>query len=180
MDWVSLVWISAMHVGAVAAPFFFTWSALGVAVFLHWMTLSIGICLGYHRFLSHRSMKLRKPVEFFTTLCGVLSGEGTPLEWSANHRLHHQRSDQPGDPHSPHKHGDDGEHAWWSHLLWLFIQRTRADRNLLYREIRAGTGRAADDAVLRVGVRPDRVRQRHRPVPVGRLADAALGVVRPQ
>ena len=134
IDWLSLIWIPAMHVGALAAPFYFTWQALGVAVFLHWMTLSIGICLGYHRFLSHRSMKLRKPVEFFTTLCGVLSGEGTPLEWAANHRLHHQCSDQPGDPHSPHRHGDDGEHAWWSHILWLFIQRSGADRELLYRK----------------------------------------------
>ena len=30
LDWLSLVWIGGMHVGAVAAPFFFTWEALGV------------------------------------------------------------------------------------------------------------------------------------------------------
>jgi stearoyl-CoA desaturase (delta-9 desaturase) len=127
LDWASLIWITGMHVGAVAAPFFFNWQALGVAVFLHWLTLSIGICLGYHRFLSHKSMRLRSPVEFFVTLCGVLSGEGTPLAWAATHRLHHQQSDKEGDPHSPL----DG--PWWSHILWLFTNRTKQEQNLLYR-----------------------------------------------
>jgi sn-2 palmitoyl-lipid 9-desaturase len=127
VDWVSLVWITGMHLGAVVAPFFFTWQALGVTVFLHWMTLSIGICLGYHRFLSHKSMRLRSPVEFFVTLCGVLSGEGTPLAWAATHRLHHQQSDKEGDPHSPL----DG--PWWSHILWLFTSRTRQEQDALYR-----------------------------------------------
>ena len=42
-DWTAFVWIGGMHVGALAAPFFFTWQALGVTVFLHWLTLSIGI-----------------------------------------------------------------------------------------------------------------------------------------
>ena len=131
VDWITLGWMALMHVGAVAAFFFVTWQAVAVAVGLHWLTLSVGICLGYHRFLSHRSMKLRTPAEFFVLLCGVLSGEGSPLMWAANHRLHHQRSDLPGDPHSPHTHGDG---PWWSHLLWLFVARSKADTELQYRK----------------------------------------------
>ena len=127
VDWVALGWITTMHLGAVAAPFFFSWTAVGVTVFLHWLTLSLGICLGYHRFLSHKSMKLRGPVDFFVTLCGVLSGEGTPLTWAATHRLHHQQSDQEGDPHSPL----DG--PWWSHIFWLFVKHTPADKDALFR-----------------------------------------------
>lgn len=127
IDWPVLIWMSAMHVGAVAALFQFTWQAFAVAVFLHWMTLSIGICLGYHRFLSHKSMRLRSPVEFFVTLCGVLSGEGTPLAWAATHRLHHQQSDKEGDPHSPL----DG--PWWSHIMWLFVKHTPEESERLYR-----------------------------------------------
>lgn len=128
VDWVVLLWMVAMHVGCLAAPFFFTWQALGVAVLLHWLTCSIGICLGYHRYLSHRSLKLARPVEFFALLCGALSGEGSPLTWSATHRLHHQRSDHDGDPHSPL----DGK--WWSHLLWLFVRRTPQQQDLLFRK----------------------------------------------
>jgi len=116
IDWPVFMWMTGIHVGALAAPFFFTWQALGVCVVLHWLTCSIGICLGYHRYLSHRSMKLAWPAEFATTLCGILAGEGTPLNWAAIHRMHHQRSDLEGDPHSPL------EGKWWSHLLWMFIK----------------------------------------------------------
>ncbi len=64
IDWVVTIFLVAMHVGCLAAPFFFSWSALGVCLFLHWLTCSIGVCLGYHRYLAHRSLKLEKPSEF--------------------------------------------------------------------------------------------------------------------
>lgn len=126
VDWVVLTWMIVMHVGAVAALFFFTWQALVVAVALHWLTCSIGVCLGYHRFLSHRSLKLVGPARFLVTLCGVISGEGSPLAWAATHRAHHAHSDEEGDPHSPL----DG--PWWSHLLWMFVRRDEEYRAALY------------------------------------------------
>jgi fatty-acid desaturase len=126
MDWVVLGWMVTMHVGALAAPFFFSWPAVGSFFLLHWMTGSLGICLGFHRFLSHKSMKLAWPARFFTTLCGVLAGEGTPLTWAATHRLHHARSDQSGDPHSPL----DG--PWWSHMWWMLVYRTPTERQALF------------------------------------------------
>ncbi|MEX1231171.1 MAG: fatty acid desaturase [Planctomycetaceae bacterium] len=124
LDWPVVIWMSIIHVGAIATlaffPTFFTWPAFACFFVMHWMTASLGICLGYHRFLSHRSMKLAKPVEFFMTLCGVLSGEGSPLTWAATHRLHHQKSDQRGDPHSPVK--EDGV---WAHFWWIFVRRDK-------------------------------------------------------
>jgi fatty-acid desaturase len=127
VDWIVVLWIGAMHVGALAAPFFFTWPALAVCIGLHWMTGSLGICMSYHRFLSHKSMKLRAPARFFGLLCGALSGEGSPLTWAATHRLHHMRSDQEGDPHSPL----DG--PWWSHMNWLWVYRTPEQRDRLFK-----------------------------------------------
>jgi stearoyl-CoA desaturase (delta-9 desaturase) len=127
IDWVVFAWIVGMHIGALAAPWFFTWSALGVTILLHWLTCSIGICLMYHRCLSHRSLKLAPPVHFFATLCGVLSGEGKPLTWTAVHRLHHSRSDKAGDPHSPL----DG--PWWSHLYWMFHEINLDTKDKMYR-----------------------------------------------
>ncbi|QDU03046.1 Fatty acid desaturase [Gimesia chilikensis] len=119
VDWVILLWMAGIHIGAVAAFFFISWQAVVTCLVLHWATASIGICLGYHRYLSHKSMKLRAPAEFFVLLCGVLSGEGSPLTWAATHRLHHQKSDKQGDPHSPF------EGTFWSHLLWLFVYRSK-------------------------------------------------------
>jgi stearoyl-CoA desaturase (delta-9 desaturase) len=57
---------------------------------------------------------------------GALAIEGSPLIWCAVHRKHHQLSDEPGDPHSPHLHGK----GWWNalhgfvfaHTGWLFTQ----------------------------------------------------------
>ena len=76
VDWVVFGWMVMIHAGALAAPFFFSWSALAVCVLLHWVTCSIGICLGYHRYLAHKSLKLKQPAEFLTLLCGAISGEG--------------------------------------------------------------------------------------------------------
>lgn len=59
-------------------------------------------------------------------LLGTISGEGTPWTWSATHRLHHNRSDQHGDPHSPL------EGPFWSHIMWLFIRHDKEQLGRLY------------------------------------------------
>jgi len=127
IDWIVTGFLVTVHLGCLAAPFFFSWTGLAVCLAFHWLTCSIGICLGYHRYLSHRSMKLKTPAKFMVLLAGCLSGEGSPLSWAATHRLHHQKSDQDGDPHSPLV------GPWWSHLMWLFVHRTPEDSATLYR-----------------------------------------------
>ena len=127
IDWIVTLFLVAVHVGALIAPFFFSWTGLATCVVFHWLTCSIGICLGYHRYLAHKSFKLRAPAKFMVLLAGSLSAEGSPLTWAATHRLHHQRSDHEGDPHSPL------EGPWWSHLMWLFISRNDYEQKTLYR-----------------------------------------------
>lgn len=53
-------------------------------------------------------------LEYFLAYCGALAFEGDPIEWSKNHRWHHQNSDSPADRHSPR----DG--LWHAHMGWLF------------------------------------------------------------
>ncbi len=105
--------MALLHAGAIAALFMFSWKVLAAAVFLYWMTTGLGISMGYHRLHTHRSYKVPLAVEYFLAVCGALTLEGGPISWVATHRIHHQKSDQPGDPHSPR----DG--AWWSHVGWL-------------------------------------------------------------
>ena len=112
-DWPVLVWIVVVHGGALAAPFYFTWKAVGLCAFLAWLTGSIGVCMGYHRQLTHGSFSTYRPIRWLLALIGGLSGEGSALVWVANHRKHHVFSDKEGDPHSPR----DGK--WWSHMLWF-------------------------------------------------------------
>lgn len=108
-----MLWIGALHVGACVAPFYFSWQGLVLAIVLHWFTGSIGICLGFHRLLTHAGFKTYGWVRYSLAFVGGLAGEGSALDWVAAHRQHHALSDQEGDPHSPR----DG--GLWSHMLWL-------------------------------------------------------------
>ena len=112
-NWPVIGWIGMIHVGALIAPFFFSWEGVILALALHWLTGGIGICLGFHRLLTHTSFKTSPTVRYAMTFVGQLAGEGNAIDWVAAHRKHHALSDQEGDPHSPR----DG--AWWSHMFWL-------------------------------------------------------------
>ncbi len=114
---VTMFFMSAFHVGAIAAFFFFSWKALALAVVLWWISGSLGIGMGYHSLLTHRGYKTYKPIEYFLTFCGTLALEGGPMFWVATHRVHHQNTDVDGDPHSPR----DG--GFWSHMGWIITGR---------------------------------------------------------
>ncbi len=113
LNWKIAPVLVMFHVGAVAALFFFSWQRLLVAVFLYWVTASLGLGICYHRLLVHRSFAVPKWFEYFLTVCGVAALEGGPLLWVSTHRKHHQFADKEGDPHSP----VDGK--WWAHAGWV-------------------------------------------------------------
>lgn len=117
-SWPSLVFFGIFHGLVLLAPWCFSWSALGVAIGLHWLFGSIGICLGYHRLLTHRSLQVPKWLERVITLIGALAMQGGPIFWVAGHRMHHLHTEDPNkDPYSAQR------GFWWSHMLWLFYPR---------------------------------------------------------
>lgn len=67
--------------------------------FYVWHTL--GVTVGYHRLLSHRSFACNKLVEYLCVMPGYLAFEGSPIWWATIHRAHHRYVDTPLDPHSP-------------------------------------------------------------------------------
>jgi stearoyl-CoA desaturase (delta-9 desaturase) len=113
--WGPVLWILGLHVGALLAfvPAYFSWSALAVCVFLHWVTGGVGICLTYHRLLTHRSFATRpRWLEYVLTAIGCCASEGGAVGWVADHRRHHAHSDDDLDTHSP-KRG-----FGWAHMFW--------------------------------------------------------------
>jgi len=104
-----------LHLGAVAALFTFNWANLAVTLFLLWFATGLGISMGYHRLHTHRSYQVPRWMEYLFAVCGALTFEGGPIFWVATHRIHHQKSDLPGDPHSPR----DG--GWWAHVGWILV-----------------------------------------------------------
>jgi fatty-acid desaturase len=113
--WTPLLWIGGLHVGALLAflPRYFSWSGLAVCILLHWMTGSLGICMTYHRLLTHRSFTIRpKWLEYVLTALGCCASEGGAIGWVADHRLHHAHADDELDVHSPRR------GFGWAHMFW--------------------------------------------------------------
>jgi fatty-acid desaturase len=114
-NWPVSIVMVLFHLGALTALFRFNWRLLAASVLLYWVATGLGISMGYHRLLTHRSYKIPLFLEYCFAICGTLTLEGGPISWVATHRIHHQRSDRPGDPHSPR----DG--AGWAHSGWLLF-----------------------------------------------------------
>jgi fatty-acid desaturase len=115
LNWTTLLAMAAFHVAALGAFFFFSWTRLAVSAILYILAINVGIGMCYHRLLTHRGYHVPKWLEYAMTVCATLSLEGGPIFWVGTHRVHHQLSDQEGDPHTPHEGG------WWAHVGWLLF-----------------------------------------------------------
>jgi len=113
VNWVTLVAMIGFHLGAMAAPFFFSWQRMVVAAVIYVLAVNVGIGMCYHRLLTHRGYQTPKWIEYLMTVCATLSLEGGPIFWVSTHRVHHQLSDHEGDPHTPREGG------WWAHAGWI-------------------------------------------------------------
>jgi stearoyl-CoA desaturase (delta-9 desaturase) len=112
------VWDQALH-----------WHDLIVLAILYVPT-ALGVTVGFHRHLTHRSFATTKQVRAVLAALGSAAIEGPVISWVADHRKHHAFSDQDGDPHSPHV----GHEGRWrvlrglvhAHMGWLFVHTGRA------------------------------------------------------
>jgi fatty-acid desaturase len=127
--WFLAFWLVIFHAGAIAALFFFSWKAVAAAAILWVLAQNVGIAMSYHRQLTHRGYTTPKWVEYVMAVCATLALQGGPIFWVAIHRLHHQLTDKPGDPHSPR----DGK--WWSHMGWMLQGSLHNHNKLLNRYV---------------------------------------------
>lgn len=63
----------------------------------------LGITIGYHRMLTHKSFQAPDWVRAFFLIMGSMTLQGPALNWAATHIQHHANSDEDDDPHSPLK-----------------------------------------------------------------------------
>lgn len=93
--------------GAIAlAVFVQPVSVMDIGVFLFFFLLTgLGVTAGFHRLFTHRAFKAHPSVRGALAVLGCMAGQGPVVFWVALHRLHHEFSDRPGDPHSPNLHG---------------------------------------------------------------------------
>jgi stearoyl-CoA desaturase (Delta-9 desaturase) len=132
------------NLGAVLLPFVATivaamlfWNRLVhpadlvIAAAMYLLT-AVGVTVGFHRLLTHRSFQTPKPIEYLFGVLGSMAVQGPVISWVADHRKHHAHTDKDGDPHSPHV-GHDGDvrgvltGLWHAHTGWLMSTQGRAD-----------------------------------------------------
>ncbi|HUR53025.1 MAG TPA: acyl-CoA desaturase, partial [Gemmataceae bacterium] len=82
----------------------FGWVEFGVLAGMYVLT-ALGITVGFHRHFTHKSFETNAVVRFVLAALGSMAIQGSVLRWVAQHRRHHQHSDTPADPHSPHHRG---------------------------------------------------------------------------
>lgn len=85
-----------------------------ILLFSFYLLTGLGITIGYHRMLTHRSFETSKPMKALILITGCMAFEGPPIEWAATHICHHAHSDDDGDPHSPLA------GFWHAHMGWMF------------------------------------------------------------
>lgn len=90
-----------------------TWTDI-VLMFAFYLISGLGITVGFHRMLTHKSFETSKFVKAIFLIMGCMAWEGNPITWASTHIKHHAHSDQEDDPHSPL------ESLWHAHVGWIF------------------------------------------------------------
>jgi stearoyl-CoA desaturase (delta-9 desaturase) len=81
-------------------------SGMYLGIFLaFFLAIGLGVTVGFHRHFAHRSFEASPGLRAALAVLGSMSAQGPLVFWVALHRLHHEFSDRPGDPHSPNLSG---------------------------------------------------------------------------
>jgi fatty-acid desaturase len=98
-------------------PWFFSWTGVILFILGCYVFGTLGLNVGFHRLLTHRSFGCPLWLERTLSVLGACCVQESPAYWVAIHRWHHHLSDTAEDPHSPR------EAFWWSHVGWLLTKR---------------------------------------------------------
>lgn len=98
-------------------PWFFSWTGLLIAGLGMFVFGVLGVNVGFHRLLTHRSFSCPLWLEHAFAVLGTCSLQFSPAFWVAVHRRHHHYADdEEMDPHSPLR------SFFWSHFGWLLVR----------------------------------------------------------
>lgn len=120
--------IALLHLLSLLAlvPWFFSVTGVITCLLGLYVFGTLGINLGFHRMLTHRSLTVPKWLEHFLATLAVCCLQDSPARWVAIHRLHHQHSDEQPDPHSPLV------NLFWGHMGWVFLKNEHHDITFHY------------------------------------------------
>ena len=115
INWKNLFIVTTFHLLAIPALFMFSWENVAAMLIGNWIVGSLGVGLGYHRLLTHRSFKAPKWLEYTLTVFGTMSIQDDAPKWVATHRIHHKFVETERDPHSTRP------GFWWAQIGWVLF-----------------------------------------------------------
>ena len=120
-----IIFLSMMVATVVGVPlfgYFYGYSAVDWTMFVVlYLITGLGITVGYHRLISHRSFECKPWVKACLLVAGGWALENSALRWCSDHIRHHARCDGQEDPYNAKK------GFWYSHCGWLFIKSPYRD-----------------------------------------------------
>ena len=109
--------LTVIHLLAIVAAFQIVHlKYLVILLPLQWLTIGVGVSVGFHRSLAHKAVEFKKSIEAILIAFGSLALQGGPITWASTHRSHHQFSESVGDPH------DASRGFFWAHFKWMLYQ----------------------------------------------------------
>ena len=93
------------------------WTMFG----LLYIVTGLGITVGYHRLISHRSFTCSDWIKAGLLIAGGCALQNSALKWGADHIRHHAACDQDADPYNAQR------GFWHSHCGWLFADQRYSD-----------------------------------------------------
>src|SRR2546425_8163542 len=115
-----LVTVGAL-IGLPTYAYFFDYTWVDWAMFgLLYVMTGLGITVGYHRLIAHRSFDCPNWVKGCLLVAGGWALENSALKWASAHIRHHAQCDQEEDPYNAQR------GFWYSHVGWIFFKDPHA------------------------------------------------------
>lgn len=104
-------------VGVPTFAYFYDYTWLDWTMFgILYTVTGLGITVGYHRLISHRSFTCPDWVKGALLVAGAWALQNTALKWGEAHIRHHARCDQDEDPYNAMR------GFWFSHVGWVMVK----------------------------------------------------------
>lgn len=117
LNWTNLLFIAGTSLAALCWPvyavFFGTTGGELALAIGYFVATGLGITVGYHRLITHRSFRCRAWVKVAFLVAGSAAWQGSALDWATDHAKHHAHTDTELDPYNIRR------GFWHAHVGWL-------------------------------------------------------------
>lgn len=123
--WTVLLFASVVLSAVVGVPLYgyvYQYSWLDWSLFgLLYLVSGLGITVGYHRLMAHRSFDCPNWVKAALLVAGAWALQNSAIKWTADHLRHHAHCDDEKDPYNAQL------GFWHSHCGWLLTPDAHTD-----------------------------------------------------